>query len=445
MYNTQQSHPLVERQQHYILERRLLSVHSIDRDIAKWPFSNHFEVELPEPLLNVQSMRLAMANMPSVFYNFNNEYQNTKFTFSIKTSLAPDSGIAKALISASNELVRWEIVIPNGFYTPTEMANQLQCAMNEKITGWLRRDLTCSGYSFNGEWGNPYAPGTASEPNERRVTHVGGALYGPFPTAVYDNFVVLYDSVTSKFVFANDRDNFTLHMSEYRPYSLEQCERKEAFYQWSHWGAGYYLGFEKEDSDAVSISGDYSFCWRSPGDTVMVTPDVSGVELDLSGLVWINKSPNVIKLFGDQLIYMEVDKYNSIDEIYPYTDTTDNLTLCNPPKTTNTYVARDCRANLGARQVKKQSGWVQSAFAKIPAISTPPAEIYVTPNDFTALSYFSPPLERIQKLKFKFRTHDGRLIDFLDYPFNFTIELNCLKPAPARTMSVTVPEVYQLS
>ena len=88
---------------------------------------------------------------------------------------------------------------------------------------------------------------------------------------------------------------------------------------------------------------------------------------------------------------------------------------------------------------------MQSAFAKIPAISTPPAEIYVTPNDFTALSYFSPPLERIQKLKFKFRTHDGRLIDFLDYPFNFTIELNCLKPAPARTMSVTVPEVYQLS
>ena len=64
MYNTQQSHPLVERQQHYILERRLLSVHSIDRDIAKWPFANHFEVELPEPLMNVQSMRLAMANMP---------------------------------------------------------------------------------------------------------------------------------------------------------------------------------------------------------------------------------------------------------------------------------------------------------------------------------------------------------------------------------------------
>jgi hypothetical protein len=442
MYNTNQSHPLVERQQNYVLERRLLSVHSIDRDIAKWPFSNHFEVELPEPLLNVQSMRLAMANMPAVFYNFNNEYQNTKLTFSIKTSLELTSDIANALNDASNQLVRWEIVIPDGFYTPSEIANQIQCMMNQKISDWLQGDPSANGYTYDASWGNPYAPGTIQNPNTVSVTQLG---YGPFPGEVYDNFFVLFDSPASKFVFVNDRDNFTIHMGEQRPYNLQQCERKEAFFQWSHWGAGYYLGFDKEDYNAGSISGDYTFCWKPAGSTSMVSPDVSGVVADLSGAVWATKSPHVMKLFGDQLIYMEVDKYNSIDEIYPYTDTTDNLTICNPPKTTKTYVARDCRANLGVKQVKQQSGHIHSAFAKIPAISTPPAEIYVTPNDFTALSYFSPPLERIQKLKFKFRTHDGRLIDFNDYPFNFTIELNCLKPEPARRLSIIVPEVYQLS
>ena len=317
--------------------------------------------------------------------------------------------------------------------------------MNEKITGWLRLDLNCGGFTFNESWGNPYAPGTINQPNIRTVTQVGGGAYGPFPDAVYDSFAVLFDKVKSKLVFVNDRDNFTVHMGERIPYSLKQCERKEAYYQWSHWGAGYYLGFEKEDYQAVPKKGEYSFCWKSAGETVVVTPDVSGVTLDLSGTVWINYSPNVIKLFGDQIIYMELDKYNSIDEIYPYSDTTDHLNLCNPPKTTKTYVSRECRANLGARQVNKQSGFVKSAFAKIPAISTPLAENYVTPNDFTAYSYFDTPIERIQKLKFKFRTHDGRLIDFLDYPFNFTIEFNCLNPAPVKKISIVVPEVYQLS
>jgi hypothetical protein len=49
---------LIKRQQDYVLERKLISIHTEDRDIKKWPNSNHFEIILPEPILNVQSMRL---------------------------------------------------------------------------------------------------------------------------------------------------------------------------------------------------------------------------------------------------------------------------------------------------------------------------------------------------------------------------------------------------
>ena len=73
------SKPLINREQNYVLDRKLLTVHSEDRDITKWPNSNTFEIMLPEQLLNVQSMRLVQATLPATFFTFMNDYQNTKF------------------------------------------------------------------------------------------------------------------------------------------------------------------------------------------------------------------------------------------------------------------------------------------------------------------------------------------------------------------------------
>ena len=64
-YTLGSSKPLINREQNYVLDRKLLTVHSEDRDINKWPNSNTFEIMLPEQLLNVQSMRL----IQSTFYN----------------------------------------------------------------------------------------------------------------------------------------------------------------------------------------------------------------------------------------------------------------------------------------------------------------------------------------------------------------------------------------
>ena len=82
-----QNHPLIPREQTYVLDRKLISFHSIDRDIKQWSFANQFEITLSHTTLeNIQSMRLVNISLPSNQYVFSNEYQNTKFNFSVDVS-----------------------------------------------------------------------------------------------------------------------------------------------------------------------------------------------------------------------------------------------------------------------------------------------------------------------------------------------------------------------
>ena len=111
------SKPLINREQNYVLDRKLLTVHSEDRDITKWPNSNTFEIMLPEQLLNVQSMRLVQATLPATFFTFMNDYQNTKFQFTV----AGTSHI---------------VAIQDGFYTPDQLALELTNKMNDIGAGF---------------------------------------------------------------------------------------------------------------------------------------------------------------------------------------------------------------------------------------------------------------------------------------------------------------------
>ena len=114
----QQNHPLIPREQTYVLSRKILSVHSYDRDIKKWPNAAHFEISLPQPLLNVQSLRLIEITLPSNQYVFSNNNQNTQLTF-VLTSLYP-----KPL----------KITIDEGAYTPDQLATEIETKMNEAVT-----------------------------------------------------------------------------------------------------------------------------------------------------------------------------------------------------------------------------------------------------------------------------------------------------------------------
>jgi len=195
----------------------------------------------------------------------------------------------------------------------------------------------------------------------------------------FSNFKVIYNSTSMKFAFTNT-DSFSFH--------FDKPEYDGSFYdQYSQWGLGSYLGFCKEVYTSTLTS------YTAYGDNIEFT-NTNVVE-----------SPFVASLYGDSHIYMELDFYNSMDEIAPYTE----------------------RSNQQFNA--KYSGNHNSAFAKIPTLAVANQKQYVSKETFLSNLFFSdPPLERVQKFKFRFRYHDGRPVNFGNTNFSFTIEVTMLRP-----------------
>ena len=141
------SHDLIKRSQTFALERKCISIHSEDRDMSKYKNSNSFEVTLPETLRNVQTMCLAEISLPTNLYLFSNNYQNTKFIFSLSPSKLIDS------LSSEYTLLnfysgKFITIITSGSYTPMSFANEIQMQMNNEITNFINsniQDIPASG------------------------------------------------------------------------------------------------------------------------------------------------------------------------------------------------------------------------------------------------------------------------------------------------------------
>jgi hypothetical protein len=305
-YNLGMSKPLINREQNFVLDRRLLSVHSTDRDITKYPNSNYFEILLPETMYNVQSLRLVQCDFPGNYYVFSNDYQNTKMSVTYINNAAPPATLTNTL------------TITSGLYSGTALALELTTQLNA-------------------------LPNTAG-------------------------FVVAYNQNSQKFTISKN-DAFNLNFNQQIIYDVS-CNNYTTnpimWNQYANWGLPYYLGFKKLPyTGAITYTSDY-------------TAPIS----------------------GETCIYMEVDKYNSYDELYPY-----NKSSCQMYDN-NAY-----------------SGKVNSAFAKIPIKGNTieqDARTFFLQNTVQ----YDPPIERIARLIFKFRFHDGRLVDFQNKNFDFTIEFN---------------------
>ena len=345
-YNLGSSKPLINREQNYVLDRKLLTVHSEDRDITKWPNSNTFEIVLPETLLLVQSMRLIQATLPDRFFVFSNDYQNTMFQFTIGS----DSYIIDP--------------IQEGIYTPNQLSFELTNKMNKAIQ----------------------------------------------PDA---SFNVFYDEVRSKFWFGHTDLSFNLDFDQQINYEAVSCEQPIMWNNYSKWGLPYYLGFEKKSykslTDTNGVSFDY-ICPNSP--SANYCPDI----------VHYVEAPLSFTIRGETCLYLEIDKYNNYDELYPY--------------------------NESSRQAfdnNAYSGKVNSAFAKIPIQYGGEPYSYDSRTFYLQnIVQYDPPIERIARLKFKFRFHDGRLVNFQNFPFDFSIEFNCLRNEIEKKYNIRIPAAYIL-
>lgn len=366
---------IIRRQQDFVLDRKLVSIHSEDRDIRKWPTSSQFEIDLPQPIENVQSLRLVQCNFPVNYYTFSQSNQNTKMSFRVLPKDPQDPYYTILHFAYMNKVI-FQIEIQEGTYSAEELARELEHKMNEAMETYI----------------------SELEPELEE----------------YSRFRVYHHSVEHKFWFANEKDEFSLLFDHREEYNI-RCSTP-IWFNYINWGLGSYLGFDRTtytSSPLVNKKGS-----NIPLKFTHQKEELMEVGEDPIQVLKAIFSPNLI---GDQVFYMELDKFNSYDEIKPYSHSTNN--------------------SLG----NDYNGVVDSAFAKIPILSEP----YGKQSDSRSLflqniSHYDPCIKKITKLKFRFRYHDGRLVDFRNNQFSFTIEFNQLHNEMSRKYNLRIPATYQL-
>jgi hypothetical protein len=364
--NTFTEHPLIPREQTFCLDRKLVTIHSEDRDVCAYPNSAFFEITLPQSLTNVQSIRLIESNFPSINDVFTTIKQNTKMSFSV---------------TISENTYFLQITIEEGLYSPVQMSNELTNLMNKAVS-------------------NLVVPG-------------------------YSNFVVVYNEVSQKLLFGNKQHQFTLLCDKIENYNdagnsqYVNCQvsppNEINYCRNTKWGLPYFLGFNKEPYVAtqtpptVPLNNEYKnatydifYNWL-PGGGYYIVP------------------PNVINTLGDNVFYMDMFEYNQMDELQPYPRRVNSAT-------NNTY-----------------GGKVNSSFAKIPILGVPVSQFFDSRNSqLQNFSHFYPPLERVSKLKFKFRYHNGNLVNFSNNDFSFTLQFDCFRDEIPRDLKLRVPSQYRM-
>jgi hypothetical protein len=350
--NVNISHPLIPREQNYLLSRKFVTIHSEDRDIIKYPDANSFDIKLPQIMENVQSMRLVFYSFPDIYYTFSSEYQNTKLSFVMK-----DATVSFDPMDCNDIHT---IEIQPGKYNITQLTYEIQTKMNERITETL---------------GEPYT--------EMKVT---------------------YDVVGQRIMFGNAQDPFILLLNRKECYK-DVCKQPNMWELPIKWGLGYYLGFERATYIYTSIEKCISFHYLENNHVWL---------MNTNGNVHLTIAPFAPEIEGESVFYMEIEKYNSMDEL------------------------KVCPLNTNGNEHNTYAGYVNSAFAKI-NVNEYNSSYDITNLQLQNFTYFDVPEEKISKLHFKFRYHDGRLVNFARLPFNFTLEFNCLKNEIGKSYKVRVP------
>ena len=231
----------------------------------------------------------------------------------------------------------------------------------------------------------------------------------------------------------DDNPNATLPEVEFRfdwkiNYQSQNFSNKNQPEVWSNkhwWGLGYYLGFNKQNHSFFNTTYDTinksemtltcnssllgnnttpsyneNYLLKPPNHTNIDISDRFGTTTSVNGLVTCRS----VNIEGPSVIYMEVEKYNNCDEITP-----------GPSNTNSTYN-------------NTFTGKLKAVFAKLEVRRTEDSNSALKSLPYTTnMKNFLE--ERINKLEFKFRFHDGRYVYFgNNKDVNFTIQFNCAEP-----------------
>ena len=392
-YNLHTGHPIQPNAQEYMSYSKHVSIHSEDRDVLKYPKSSLFEIELPEYINNVVSVRLQSWTFPANYSTFSTLFNNITMTFKITTPYNPaEHLVSDPMLEAiyaclfTTETDNYLIFIEEGFYTQTQMATELTNKFNEVVTNRIKQYLT-------------------NESPDLLDTFTG-----------YDRFVIVYNEVRQNIWFGNNADGFTLlndlAFARNQLYSSLQCTQNvgNLLPDFSNWGLPANLGLTREN---ISARSEFDFSprfyygdvtWGDDGYWLLPNPVLVGSQ------VYFVECPDKINLMGPAYIYMEIAGLNNIDETSPFDFTT------------------------FTRETNETNGRVNSAFAKMSIPTTPLSQWF--DRDSIAYKYFNPPADRIRRLAIKIRFHNGKLADFNSFPYSFTLEFGILNPQILRSGKV---------
>jgi hypothetical protein len=421
-YNLANNHPIIPNANQYFLEKKYITICSEDRDILKYPNSSEFEIELPQDYLNVASAKLFSWSFPSNYNVFSVSNNNITMSFKFITLYNPgeysfsdvlSEGIFAALYNDLN--YEYIINIEPGFYNPEQMATELTNKFNEQVTTVIL-DF------FASPEGAPYS--------------AAATLF-----TSYNRFRIVYNSVQQSLWFGNTCDKFVLtnNSNIYKSSSNQQTTfdncvlNKNTLPETSNWGLPYNLGFTRCSSvsqnviEIQSVNTQYNqYELETSIDSNNGLPRFFYGNINVIGDngYWLQnatllpgstpyflKSPNKINFMGPSYIYMEIAGLNCIDETSPYNISKFTLST------------------------NETNGIANSCFAQIPVPTTPISEWF--DNNFTGpYKYFNPAAERIRRLKIKLRYHNGQLVNFGSFPYNFMLEFSLLRPQQERSYNI---------
>jgi hypothetical protein len=391
--------------------------------MLKYPTASDFEIELPEDLLNVASLRLYDWCFPCNYDTFSSLFNNVTMTFQINNPYNPNiNNLSDLLVQKIFECLflttteDYTINIENGFYNPQQIATELTNKFNTAVTNRI------TSYFISKSADTDYVEAL-------ELFNAGGG---------YNNFVIVYNIVGIKLWFGNTSDGFILtNETQFINSSINnniQCPQPPGAInipyppykvpEYTSWGLPGYLGLSR--CNTPSISGDdatanntamynstavprfYYGNALNPGDNgYWLLPNLN---LTGSQVHWV-EAPYKINIMGPSYIYMEIDGQNFIDETSPYNISAFTLTT------------------------NQTNGIVNSSFAKIPVISTPLSQWF--DKDHLPYKYYYPPAERIRKFHIRFRYHNGMLVDFGTFNYSITIEFTLQVPQILRKESVS--------
>ena len=370
------NHPLITNPQEIMYQRKYVSIHSEDRDTLKYPNSAEFDIELPEDITNISTIRLSTWTFPSNYNTFSLLNSNITMTFKISQPYNPgehlytdplQNEIFACLFLSSNE--NYSITIEEGFYNPEQFANELMNKMNEAVTLRIQSYLSSN-------------PDLLSEFKE------------------YTRFVVVYNTVSQKIWFGNTSDGFVLTNETVS--CNKSCENRSQLPDSVNWGLPNNIGLPKTNVTATDSYGStprFYYGNVSCGDNgYWLLPNSS-----LPGAsCYFIECPYKINLMGPSYFYMELEGQNCIDETSPF-----NISK---------FTAHTNETN----------GRVNSSFAKIAIPSTPISQWF--DRDSHPYKIYTPPAERMRRLRVKLRYHNGQVVNFGLYDYSFTLEFTIMQP-----------------